>query len=597
MIFQYLLVPIFGLGNAYQYNFEYYKIATAGILSFVIGSKLVNHCLTSKSNNLYVNISSVDERLIICTSILFFLLGFIVKAKKIWMLGGFDLDTVYKPNMLHVASFVLFSLYIIIKQKKSQLPLRMAIGILICSFLLINFWFLIAAVGRASIIYIIVSIVLSYYMFYNRINKFYLVIPALLILIVLIGVGYIKALHFNQVQNTGFSIDNHILNSFINRISQSHILLNVLLIKPPDLSIGFYGFEDIIRFPFLGMTRYYLSGQDFGHAFNLIGNADFVTGVAPSFIGDLYLRVSSLWMLVAWMAIVGVCYGLIEFSVVELDIKYSLPLIVLLFPYLLYGTEEFIFLTIATLLLMFSFFFISIRAVDCMLQLYHKRKLVCLANSKLINIYSIMSLIFLTVVASQLYYQSKETVNGLTLFYNPLLDEFEYVELFPSDRNEFKYKYVKKPELFVTTNDFPIIKQCLESKINDSKNYNRCMGVKHSYGLGVGKSLNAALDYFNLAKNEGDSWSSFHAARLEYLLNHTSNTGEICNFDKVNDPLLALQFLEDDKCDFNTNKKLFCDSANTLYKSRFRHTHREFIIRIWSRCGLNNNIKLYSNPN
>jgi len=139
---------------------------------------------------------------------------------------------------------------------------------------------------------------------------------------------------------------------------------------PKNSFLYFYGVSDFFTLPSVGFNREYLNGNDFGHAIKVISDNDFVTGVAPTFIGDLYIR-GGITAIIIGMYFIGITYDLIFKIINRLQCSTRIGIMVIIYPYLIYCTEDFIFLSFSTVLIMFLFyyhFFIILKKVTVFLK-------------------------------------------------------------------------------------------------------------------------------------------------------------------------------------------------------------------------------------
>ena len=139
---------------------------------------------------------------------------------------------------------------------------------------------------------------------------------------------------------------------------------------PKNTFMYFYGVSDFFTLPSFGINREYLDGNDFGRAIKVISDNDLITGVAPTFIGDLYIR-GGITATIIGMYFVGIIYDLIFKIINRLEFSARIGIISFIYPYLVYCTEDFILLSLSTILIMilfFYYFFIIIKKITIFLR-------------------------------------------------------------------------------------------------------------------------------------------------------------------------------------------------------------------------------------
>lgn len=377
MFLQYLAVPFYNF-TFYDINFKIsFYIALLGILFFIIGVYFTNKLIVS--DKIIDKNKNIDCEIFLYYGVTSLILGIAIKFKSCYALAGSEqcinyiLSQALRPNYLYLAGSLFISIYLILKIKfesrsniKSKLPLLLTLNII--SFILLV---IISGVGRSLSFYYLVSLFLVLYSVDVRFRKVKYFCTAIFILIFFwIVLSYFKSLIVESQGLNNILGINFLTVKVINRFSQYHILDLIYENWPKNNFMYFYGVSDFFTLPSIGINREYLNGNDLGHAVKVIGFDDFVTGIAPTFIGDLYIR-GGITAVIIGMYFIGFTYCLIYKIINRLYFSARIGIMAIIYPYLLYCTEDFIFLSLSTALIMFLFFyyfFIILKKVATLLK-------------------------------------------------------------------------------------------------------------------------------------------------------------------------------------------------------------------------------------
>lgn len=336
-------------------------IAFFYILFFIIGIVItngINWKLKNKSapkSNLKIN-----SRPLYILTILFFTLSFLVKLKTC-VFPSINYDCLVwsqkflKPNFLTLLSInsLLMALVInfLIDQNKEIRQIYIAKIILVLG--LFFLWVMFSGVGRSMIMYCLLGLFVNlYYLELLRPKRMVIFLSS--IFLVFLSVSAFKSYYTEGQLINIATLYEHLESKIIFRISQAHIIDAIVNGWQKDNYLLFYGWQDFFTSPALGVDRVYLSGSEFGHALNLIGDNDYLTGVGPTYLGDLYMR-GGLWMSYIGAIILGVLYRTYDKFIYREPLFKILLLNGILFPFLLHGTEDFVFLTMSTATLIYLF--------------------------------------------------------------------------------------------------------------------------------------------------------------------------------------------------------------------------------------------------
>jgi hypothetical protein len=295
-------------------------------------------------------------------SIAILLLAFVVKIKiastfDAMMQLNLNHSTFFKPNLLHLGAFIIFTSYLIFyiySSKKSSKFIGKSL-FLITSSLYVT-WIIMSGVGRSQTLFYFIGVFVIFYTIDGKFRNFRsLFISFFAVIVLLFFISIMKEIIVEGKLFANISMYDLYINKFQNRLSQSHIFEGIYNQWPYGLTLKFYGITDIFTFPAVGINRQYIDGNDLGHAFGFIGDNDFVTGVAPTFIGDLYIRFGSIGAVIG-MAIIGSLYASYDMIVEDLRNEISVILNALCFPYFLYCTENFIIYSLPTAIIIFLFY-------------------------------------------------------------------------------------------------------------------------------------------------------------------------------------------------------------------------------------------------
>jgi len=202
-----------------------------------------------------------------------------------------------------------------------------------------------SGVGRTLVMSFYCSLFLGILSVFPQFRKIrYVFMGMLLLILCWVLISYIKEMYWiGSGESRGFNT-YFIYTKIINRVSQAHIVENIIKYWPADIKLYAFGWQDFFTLPAISIERNYLNGNDFGHAVKIIADEDFVTGIAPTFIGDLYMRGGAFYGVFLGMLFVGIVYRQFDF------LLHSLPQVVTIFiymnmvPIIIHGTEDFVFL-------------------------------------------------------------------------------------------------------------------------------------------------------------------------------------------------------------------------------------------------------------
>jgi hypothetical protein len=282
----------------------------------------------------------------------------------------------WRPNLLYLGAFLTVSFGLLLDMSQNVSRRLKNIIVLIVIFFALNIWLALSGVGRSLGAYYALSILILIYFFNFKISKFKFVIYSLLLLSITwfaISIG-------KNIVVDGLPIESALSSDFVGskiiyRISQAHILESIYLNWPNNLYLGAYGWSDFLSIPALGIKRNYLNGNDFGYAVQLIGDHDLITGVGPTFIGDLYIRGGEFFGIILGMFFLGALFAIYQILLGRLNSKLAVIIIINTFPFFLHGTEDFIFLTLSTFMIMNLFYLIFFVSVKKIYFLFMQKKL------------------------------------------------------------------------------------------------------------------------------------------------------------------------------------------------------------------------------
>jgi hypothetical protein len=377
MFLQYLAVPFYNFAF-YGTNFKIsFYIGLLGILFFLIGVYFSNKLLfNNKINN---KINFIDYDIFLHYGIGCLILGFSIKFKSCFALADSEycidhvLSQILRPNYLYLAGSLFISIYLIFKirfESRSIIIRKLAL-LLTLNIILFLMLVIISGVGRSLSVYYLVSLFLFLYSIDVRFRKIKYICTAIITLVFFwVVLSFFKSLIVEYKDFNNILGINFITVKVINRFSQYHILDLIYENWPKNHFMYFNGVSDFFTLPSVGINREYLNGNDFGHAIKVISDNDFVTGVAPTFIGDLYIR-GGITATIIGMYFIGITYDLIFKIINRLQGSTRIGIMVIIYPYLIYCTEDFIFLSLSTALIMFLFyynFFIILKKVTAFLK-------------------------------------------------------------------------------------------------------------------------------------------------------------------------------------------------------------------------------------
>jgi len=350
---QFLFLPLSTL-IYYNTNINYYllKVVLYGICSFFVGCflvnlynyKLIKNKLknNNKTNEFYININQLY--LLLLFSLFLFILGIIIKFRNILILDLLNVDDhnfniSFAPNIVMQLGMLLLlcTLHLNVFKNGVVSKLKYYKSYVLFSLFSILLYYLATGSGR----YFMMSILLGYIVIISNLdNKISFKLIISLIIFILLFWFIITWKKNIDVYENSFS---YLINSSIGRISQFHILENLLLnFEGPFLY--FIAWVDFFNNLF-NFNLIYLDGNDFGKS-TVLGWNDHQTGVGPTYMGDLFLN-GGIFSIYLGMLIIGILYQFIYNFCTSLNNFYNTLLYSSLLPQMLHGTEDWIFLTFA----------------------------------------------------------------------------------------------------------------------------------------------------------------------------------------------------------------------------------------------------------
>lgn len=364
MFFQYFAVPVVNYFTGVIASNLYWITAFIGFFSFVLGALFASQL----AQRLYKNptkIFFIDRKnipVLYFSGIFFISLGVLLKLKSCHLVAN-QLDCnqyferVMKPNYLYVSAACCFLSALFLEIKiKFQLKSMLRIIFLM---LFVGFFIGMSGTGRTLFMAFALSFVIGVYSLFPKARKIkYLILLCIAVLGSWVLISYIKELSYpSSVSGPGMNI-SFMYVKVINRISQYHILDAVLKNWPKEFALSFYGWQDFFSLPSVFDGRVYLDGNDFGHMTKVLGGDDFVTGIAPTFIGDLYTRGGIFSGVMLGMFLIGFLCRCFDYLLCALPFGIAVCLSMIMIPIILHGTEDFIFITFSISLLMLSFYLV-----------------------------------------------------------------------------------------------------------------------------------------------------------------------------------------------------------------------------------------------
>lgn len=358
---QYLLKPFIDFLLHGELFHRSVIIAFFYILFFIIGIVITNGISwRSKNESASKSNPSIDSRLLYTLAILFITLSFLAKLKTC-VLGGINQDCLvrshgfFRPNFLTLLAINSLAMGLVINflidRNKDIRQIYTATIILVLG--LFFLWVMFSGVGRSLIMYCLLGLMVNFY-YLGLISPKRIVIFLTGICLFWVIASLVKTFFTEGQVFSSVTLDELLMSKIIYRISQAHIVDAIVNSWQKDNYLLFYGWQDFFTAPALGVDRLYLSGAEFGHAFHLIGDQDNLTGVGPTYLGDLYMR-GGLWMSYIGAILIGILYRTYDKLINKGPLFKILTLNGILFPFLLHGTEDFVFLTISTATLIYLF--------------------------------------------------------------------------------------------------------------------------------------------------------------------------------------------------------------------------------------------------
>ena len=366
MILVYLLLPTFNFIFKREF-FDYSNfIAVISILFMTFGIFIGNKFFLN-NHNINKKTFQFNSKFFLGTSIFFLLSSFAAKfLRQIPLIineSRIDFSNFLMPNFLTEIFFLTIMTLIMLKasianqmQKKYILVLYfISLGVIFLT------WTSITGVGRSMAAYLIIGLVINYFMIRNfQFRIIFLSIISLLLLWYFISA--LKAINIEGQDSSIIFNNTFFMDKFVNRFDHSHIFSQVVSLWPKELFFYFYGWQDFFTMPSIGIYRNFLDGNDFGHAIGLLGNEDFKTGVGPTFLGDLYMRGQEIGCIIGFL-LLGIILCLYDLLLYKQPTENIFILNGILSAFIIHGSEDFIFLTFSTSLVIFLFLNTSVNFV------------------------------------------------------------------------------------------------------------------------------------------------------------------------------------------------------------------------------------------
>ena len=357
IIFAYLFIPLLNY-LIYKESFDYSNfIAVISILFMASGIFLGNKFIL-KRRPFSANKSTLNSKYLILASLSFLLLSFAAKIlhQIPSLISGdiFHTESLLKPNFLTEMSLLsIMSLCIAHLKSESKSKKIIFLLILVALFALFLIWNSVTGVGRSLAAYLVLGLILNYFMVQKfSFRQFFLFFISFLFLWFFISAYKTVAIEGQSI--SVISGMQFFSDKFLSRFSHSIIFSQVVTMWPKGISIYFYGWQDFFTMPALGFHRYYLDGNDFGHAMNVIADTDFKTGVGPTFLGDLYMRGREFCCFTGFF-LIGLLLCFYDLILLRLSVEKAFVFNGILSVFFIHGSEDFIFLTLSTSLIIFLF--------------------------------------------------------------------------------------------------------------------------------------------------------------------------------------------------------------------------------------------------
>lgn len=379
MTVQYLALPIATAFYSVPQDFTLIRIGIEGITSFAFGVFLIKRGYRQESGDvkkMALERECYAPHLYYLSGSLLLVFGAIVKLKSCIFYAECS-DYFYRllhPNLLYLGAFITVSFGLLLDISQDISTRFKNVILLALLFFVLNIWLVLSGVGRSMGAYYALSILLLICYFNFKLSKIKFIIYSILLLSitwVVISAG--KNIVVDNLPIENAISYNFVASKIIFRISQAHILESIYQNWPNNLYLGAYGWSDLFSIPGLGIKRNYLNGNDFGYAMHLIGDHDLITGVGPTFIGDLYIRGGEYLGVILGMFFLGVVFGFYQIFLGRLNSNLAVIIMVNSFPFFLHGTEDFIFLTLSTFITINLFYLIFFLVIEKIYSYLSKR--------------------------------------------------------------------------------------------------------------------------------------------------------------------------------------------------------------------------------
>ena len=358
IILAYLFLPTFNFIFKREF-FDYSNfIAVISILFMALGIFIGNK-LFLKNLNINKKYFQFNSKFFLVISIFFLLSSFVAKFLRQMPLiineNRIDFSNFLKPNFLTEIFFLNIMTLTMLKASIANQMKKKYILVLFFISLGVIFivWTSITGIGRSMNAYLVIGLIINYFM----IRKFKLRIITLSVIsfvIIWFIISAFKAINIEGQDSSIIFEHTFYADKFISRFSHSGIFSQVVNFWQEDLFFYFYGWQDFFTMPSIGISRNFLDGNDFGHALGFLGNDDFKTGVGPTFLGDLYMRGNEIGCIIGFL-LLGTLLCLYDLLLSKQPVENIFILNGILSVFIIHGSEDFIFLTFSTSLVIFLF--------------------------------------------------------------------------------------------------------------------------------------------------------------------------------------------------------------------------------------------------
>jgi len=352
-ILQQLFLPIYNfIFLNYVFNDAFY-FALSGIIFFILG------CMTLSSISYGLKKISYDRNLRFCSkSIIFTFLLLSIFSILLKFRVCLDLNSnlscyssitkiIFAPTIINMLTFLfVFSILKVFNYSKLIVVINfLLIGIFTC-------WLYFFESRFRIISFLFSCIVVEYYINRHNFSLKKSIGILLVILTIWFSLSWIKIQGHDVEFLKMLTLQKFLLSSTIGRVCQDHIFSKVVENWDAPYML-FESWPDFFNQLFY-LKLNHLDGNDFGKNI-VLGFDDHVTGVGPTFFGDLYMN-GNLVGLYIGMYIIGIIYTFIHKLKSLYGGTFGIFLYASLLPILVQGSEDFVFLTLARIVNIFILF-------------------------------------------------------------------------------------------------------------------------------------------------------------------------------------------------------------------------------------------------